>query len=56
MEGGLSKEVVSDGGDDKYGGTWTFVTSKAGLTKEMVFHKVISQGWYLYLLYAECSP
>ena len=39
MKGGLSKGIVSDEGG-LIGGIYTFVTSKAGLTKEVVFtHK-----------------
>ena len=34
MKGGLSKEVVSDEGEVSMGHT-TFVTNKAGLTKEV---------------------
>ena len=38
MKGGLSKEVVSDEGEVSMGHT-TFVTNKAGLTKEVVSQK-----------------
>ena len=38
VKGGLSKEVDSDKGEFSMGLT-TFVTNKAGLTKEVVFHE-----------------
>jgi hypothetical protein len=38
MKGGLSKEVVSHEGEVDMGHA-TFVTSKVGLTEEVVFHK-----------------
>ena len=45
MKGGLSKEVVSDKREVSMGHT-TLVTRKAGLTKEVVFHEVVSQKGY----------
>ena len=46
MKGGLSKEVVSEKREVSMGHN-TFVTSKACLTKEVIFHKgSLSKGVY----------
>ena len=57
MKCGLSKEalVVSDKGEVKMGQT-TFMTSKASLTKEVVFHKGgLSEEALLYSSVCACG-
>ena len=50
VKGGLTKEVVSDRGEINMRHT-TFVTSRAGLTKEVVLHEGgLSKGALLYII------
>ena len=49
MKGDLSREVVSGEGNLGWG-TYTFVTSRACLTKGVVFHEGgLSRGYYCIL-------